>query len=95
MHQCKRCKDYRLSPAECRCIKFVVTEIADGEDHEIWATDEESAVEAVCRYLNENNDYYMMNDSYAFECNGKHFAVGVEPDVYYSVRERDTTKDAD
>ncbi len=87
MWQCKKCGEYRFSTVtECHCKEFIVID-EDGEDHSLFAMDEQGAALKYAEKSNENGDYYLMNESVEIMVNNTKYEISAEPDVHYSANE--------
>ena len=85
MWRCKKCEEYRISNVEvCHCKIFKVID-GDGDDHNVYAMNSESAALKFAEESNENRDYYLMGESVIIEVDGVKFKIGAEPDIHYSV----------
>jgi len=88
MSMCDKCKEFRLSrDLECKCKKFEIIN-EDGDPSEVWALDDYFAALRYAETSNEENDYYLMNESIDILVNGKAFTIGAEPDVHYSAKSK-------
>ena len=88
MEKCNRCKEFYLSPLDaesCRCKKFTIVN-EDDDDYEVWANDEWLAALKYAETSNEENEYYLMDESVDISVNGKAYRVSAEPDVHYSAK---------
>ncbi len=85
---CPKCNEwiYFYPKNKCKCKPFTVIN-EDGDAYAVQAADEEAAALAYAERSNEENDYYLMNESVVITINGKQFKISAEPDVHYSARE--------
>lgn len=83
MWECKKCGEYKFNdPQICNCKEFLVVD-EEGEEHNVWAMDEQDAALKYAEESNPCNDYYLMNETVDILVNGKAFRIGAEPDVHY------------
>lgn len=87
---CKKCGEllfwkHGSNTSECNCQPFSIID-EDGEEHKIYARDDENAAMKYAEKSNENGDYYLMNTTVEIEVNGRRFRIGAERDVHYSAR---------
>lgn len=68
---------------KCKCSEFYIID-EDGEEHSLYARDEDAAALKYAEESNTNGDYYLMNETVQITVNGKPFSISAEPDVHYS-----------
>ena len=68
---------------KCSCRKiFIIDE--DGEEHSLYALDEEAAALKYAEESNTSGDYYLMNETVRITVGGKPFSISAEPNIHYS-----------
>ncbi len=91
MFKCDRCNEYKFKDS-CDCELFIVID-DEGEEHDIYSHDEESAARKFAEWTNEYGDYHLMDNTMIISINDKKFNIGAEPDIYYFANEIEKTSD--
>jgi len=87
MRWCDKCGDMMFADfGYCRCREMVIIDV-DGDEHLLFANDEQDGALKHAQRSNENGDYYLMNETVEITVNGKPFCIGAEPDIHYSAKE--------
>jgi len=85
MQKCDRCKEYNVysfQSGACTCSLFIVS-LANDEQHEVYAQDNELAALQYAESSNIDNDNYLLKATTVVTVNGEEFTIGAEPKVTY------------
>lgn len=87
MKKCGKCGDYwfETDVIPHHCESFTIFD-EDGEEHEIYASNEQDAALKYANKSNVEHDHYLVNSSVEIVINGNKYKISAEPDVFYMVQ---------
>ena len=90
---CKKCHEHIFERSnECKCTEFIVKD-ENGDDHSVYANDEESAALKFAQDYNESGDERLTNKFMVITVNNTQWRISAETDINYYADSIDGTED--